>query len=233
MKQPILAFLLAGLLALAACHPAPRSEAPGLPGQALVDQAAALVRRVRAETNARSLDLLFAEAKGVCIVPALYRAGYLGGLDLGQGLLLARDHAGFYSEPVFLSLGGVSFGLQVGIQRTSAILFLMSPEALDAATRGALSLGTGASISVLTWGEAHALDMYSPLPDVYAFLDPEGFYAGVSLSGAGLRLNPELLQARYGQGATAQDVLFERRFYATPGAEGLQRALSPFWLDAL
>ena len=232
MKRTLGAAVLA-LLLLAACHPSPRFADSGPAGQDLVNQAAELVYRMRAERYARSLDIFFAEAQGVVIAPAIYRAGYIGAVDLGQAVLLARDQAGFYSEPLFLSVGGASFGLQIGAQRTAAILFLMSPEALERASQGALTLGADARISVLTWGEAHDLDIASPFADVYALLDPAGFYAGVSLSGAAFTLNQGLNQSRYGQDFTAQDVLFERRYFQTPGAAKLQRVLSPFWLDAI
>ena len=229
------AFALAGLaiLLLAACHPSPRFADPGPAGQDLINRAAELVYKARAESYAHSLDIYFAEAQGVLIAPAIYRAAYLGGVDVGQAVLLARDRAGFYSEPVFFSAGGLNFGLQIGTQRLAAILFLMTPEAMDRAVKGALTLGADARISVLTWGEAHDKDISSPFADVYAVLDPAGFYAGVSLSGAAFTLNQGLNQSRYGQDFTAQDVLFERRYFQTPGAAKLQRVLSPFWLDAI
>jgi lipid-binding SYLF domain-containing protein len=232
MKRTLAAAVLA-LLLLAACHPSPRFADPGPAGQDLVNQAAELVYRMRAESHAHALDIYFAEAQGVVIAPAIYRAGYFGAVDLGQAVLLARDQAGFYSEPVFLSVGGASFGLQIGAQRTAAVLFLMSPEAMDRAVQGTLTLGADARLTVLTWGEAHDRDMVSPFADVYAVLDPSGFYAGVTLSGAAFSLHQGLNQARYGQGVTARDVLFERCCYQVPGAERLQRVLSPFWLDAI
>lgn len=232
MKKEILPALLA-LLLLAACHPAPRPVQPGPPGQALVDQAEDLVRRMRTKDHDQALDVLLAEAKGVIIVPALFRAGYLGGVDMGQGLLLAGDAAGLYSEPVFLSMGGLNFGMQAGLQRTSGIIFLMSRETLEAAARGALSLDTNLSVAAFTLGEAHSLVMAGQTPEVIAVLSPEGIYGGVALSGSGMRLDSTLLAARYGTGATAADVLFERRYYAVPGAERLQHVLSPFWKDAM
>lgn len=232
MKRTLGAAVLA-LLLLAACHPSPRFADSGPAGQDLINQAAELVYRMRSESHAHSLDIFFAEAQGVVIAPAIYRAAYLGGVDLGQAVLLAKDRAGFYSEPVFLSVGGLSFGLQIGTQRMAAILFLMTPEALERAAQGTLTLGADARISVLTWGEAHDKDVFSPFADVYALLDPAGFYAGVSLSGAAFTLHQGLNQARYGQGVTAQDVLVERRYFNVPGAQRLQRVLSPFWLDAI
>lgn len=64
-------------------------------------------------------------------------------------------------------------------------------------------------------------------------MDPAGFYAGVSLSGAAFTLHQGLNQARYGRDVTTQDVLVERRYFNVPGAQRLQRVLSPFWLDAI
>lgn len=229
MKHVILPALLALLLVSAACHPAPRPAESGPPGQALVDQAEDLVRRMRSHDRDQALDVLLAEAKGVIIVPALFRAGYLGGVDMGQGLLMASDAAGLYSEPVFLSMGGLNFGMQAGVQRTSGMIFLMSRDSLEAASRGALSLDTNLSVAAFTLGEAHSLGMAGQTPEVIAALNPEGIYGGVALSGSGMRLDETLLAARYGKGATASGVLFERRFYATPGAEGLQRVLSAHW----
>lgn len=229
--RPIPVFLVC-LLLLSACQPTPRAAGPRAPGQDLVDQAADVVLRLRKETKPHSLDVLFAQAKGVVVLPALYRAGYIGGLEVGQGVLAARGEAGFYSEPAFLRVASGSVGLQIGIQRTSTILFLMSDQALEAATRGDLSLGTGASIAVLTWGEAHTLDVLSHLPDVYALMDPAGFFAGVSLNGAVLQADRQLDAARYGVGAEPRAILFERRFYAQGGAGRLQQLLSPFWAEA-
>ncbi len=57
---------------------------------------------------------LLREAKGVIVVPALVKVGFIIGGQGGDGVLLRRN-AGVWSYPAFYSLGSPSLGLQAGI----------------------------------------------------------------------------------------------------------------------
>ncbi len=223
--------LLCLVLCLAACAPARPAGDPaaGLPGQSVVDTAADAVRRIRAETYGHSLDVFFNESRGVLIVPVAVRAGFIGGVDAGEGVLLLRDKAGFWSEPSFVTMSGLSFGLQIGLRKTSAIFFLLSDEAVEAAKSGGLSLGTGMTLTALTWGEVQGGDFLTPLSDICLFVDADGLYAGVALSGGAFVEHTSLNRARYGADATPKAILEEHRYFSVPGHERLHWMLSRFW----
>src|SRR4029077_15389958 len=81
----------------------------------LVNNAGAIVDEMRHDPRLIAADLL-RQSRAVMIVPELSKGGVLVGGQGGTGLLLAKQPDGGWSSPVFYSLAGATFGLQVGYQ---------------------------------------------------------------------------------------------------------------------
>ena len=82
------------------------------------------------------------DSKGVLIVPQLLKAGFIFGGSGGRGVVLIRDpKTGKWSQPGFYSLGSVSFGLQVGVQSSEAIIQIRTPRGLESIYGTSFKLG--------------------------------------------------------------------------------------------
>lgn len=156
------------------------------------------------------LDLV-TRAKAVLIVPDMFRAGFVIGGRGGTGVLLSRDSNSGWSNPAFYTLGGASFGLQIGAQSQELVIVVMTDKGLNAVMNRRVTLGgdTGVSIGELGAG-AQASTGMDLKADMYAFSRAAGLYAGVSLDGTWIQPRKDYNQYFYGQGTTPEAVLVQR-----------------------
>jgi lipid-binding SYLF domain-containing protein len=130
-------------------------------------------------SNAQA-KVLGTRATAVLVFPDVVKAGFIGGLQFGEGALRSNGRTtGYYS-----SVAG-SYGLQAGIQKFSYALFFMSDSALNyLRDSGGWEIGTGPSIVVVDEGLAKSLTSTTLTQDVYAvFFDQKGLFAGLGLQG--------------------------------------------------
>jgi lipid-binding SYLF domain-containing protein len=152
---------------------------------------------------------LLQKASAVVIIPNMVKASFLLGARYGRGVLMVREEDGRWGNPVFIILGGGSFGLQLGLQSTDLVLVSRRGTMLDKRTRRNVMLGADASIMVGVIGiqmdENTSTDLGT---EIYSFSQTTGLTAGFSLQGTHLRLDDVSTAALYGKSSVrAKDVL--------------------------
>jgi lipid-binding SYLF domain-containing protein len=152
---------------------------------------------------------LLQKATAIVIIPNMVKASFLVGARYGKGVLMARGEDGRWGNPVLVSLGGGSFGLQMGVQSTDLVLVFRRGRVLDMKTKGNVLLGADVSIVAgtlsLTMDENTGADLGT---EIYSFSRSRGLNAGFALQGAHLRLDDAATAGLYGKSSlTAQDVL--------------------------
>ena len=165
-------------------------------------------------------------ARAVVVFPDLVKAGFIAGGEGGNGVLLSRAGDGGWSQPVFLSLGAASIGLQAGIQQTEVVLVIRSDGALKAVleNQGSIGADTGLTVAVYGAGIEGAVTTNAGA-DIIAFANSKsGLYAGFSLEGAVFIRRRDLNEAFYGTGATPDSILAGR--HTNPAAQPLIQALA-------
>jgi len=162
--------------------------APALAGTAQeIDTAVdgALNELYAANPDAKALSR---SAKAILVFPNVVKAGFIGGLQFGEGALRSGGRTvGYYNTTAG------SYGLQAGVQKFSYALFFMTDSALDylKGSQG-WEIGTGPSVTIVDAGVAKALTSTTLHKDVYAFFfDQSGLFAGVGLQGTKItRIDP-------------------------------------------
>ena len=165
----VLAGALGPLAALPA-HAASRAE--------LIEDGRAALRRLEA-TEPRS-RFYARNARAVLVFPSILKAGLVFGGETGNGVLLEGGRpAGFYN------LSGGSWGLQIGGQSFSYVLFFMTRSSMEYLEKtGGFEAGTGPSIVVLNKGAAAEANTTTLTHDVYAFpFGTKGLMADLTLQG--------------------------------------------------
>jgi lipid-binding SYLF domain-containing protein len=124
---------------------------------------------------------LFKSAKGVLVMPALYKAGFLGAAQYGDGVLRVGGKSVDYYNFVALS-----FGFQAGAQKVGMIMVFNSDEALATFRRNpGFEVGADADVTLITIGEGGSFDTTKAGQQIVAFtFAHRGAMAGVSLKGA-------------------------------------------------
>jgi lipid-binding SYLF domain-containing protein len=169
------------------------------------------------------------DAKGVAIFPHMVKVGLLVDRRFGHGVMLVRQPDGSWSDPVFITLEGGGVGLEAGIEATDLVLVFKTDKSVERILRGngRLTLGTDAVVAAGPLGRDTEMATEGRLrPEIYSYSKSHGLFAGVSLTGARLKVDPQANETFYGlRGGLPQDVVI-RHGVAIPAAETLKAELS-------
>jgi len=149
---------------------------------------------------------LLDRAYGVAVIPDVIKGAFIFGGRHGSGALAVRDSAGRFSNPVFISLTGGSWGLQIGAQSTDIVLVFASRRSVENFARGDFTLGVGGSVAAGPLGRSGeaAAGITS---EVYSYSRSRGLFAGVQLDGTALVFDRKANRNFYGRDVTTDDIL--------------------------
>lgn len=167
--------------------PAPAKEL-WTPEAGIVDASGDVLREIMSIPMRSIPATLLAEARGIAIVPRLLKGAFLVGVRHGRGLVLARDEAGDWRGPVFITLTGGSFGWQAGIQETDVILVFVTRQSVEGLLRGKFTIGADAAATAGPVGrEASLATDHTLRAEIYSYSLSRGLFAGVALDGSVLQ----------------------------------------------
>jgi len=196
------------LLSLASCR---SSGEFGSEPEQLVDRSRATFQSMMSDNQFPGLVDLSMRAKAIIIVPNLIRAAFFFGGRGGNGVMLIRGADGQWSSPAFYTLGGISWGLQIGGQSSEMVIVVMTDKGVSAIMEREVTLGGEAGMAVGELGKGiHAATGIGLKSDMYAFARSEGLYAGVSLDGSVIAPRHTWNQQLYGQGTSPKSILVSR-----------------------
>jgi len=148
---------------------------------------------------------LLANAQGIVIIPDLVKGGFVLGVRHGRGLVMVRDERGFWRPPSFVSLTGGSVGWQIGLQVTDIVLVFKTRGSVQGLLRGKFTLGADAAAAAGPVGrEAAAATDTELRAEIFTWSRSRGLFAGISLDGSVLQIDPAANAAFYG-GANVTD----------------------------
>ena len=131
-------------------------------------------------------------AKGALVFPNIVKAGFLVGVQYGNGALVRRKKGGGYYIASYYNITSASYGLQAGVQSFGYVMALMTDAAVqEVETSMGWELGVGPSIVIVDAGLAKTLTTETAKSDVYAFtFGQKGLMGGMGLQGTKItRLN--------------------------------------------
>lgn len=218
MKTLLAAALLLGTAASSARAASAEAQ------QALVDRATLAAQDILGDSSPQARNLL-PRARAVMICPRVIRAGFLFGGEGGGCVLLARGGQGSWSSPAFYSMGGGSFGFQVGLQEAEVMLMILTQAGLRATLDSQFRIGADASVAFVTLGGGVNGSTTAALnADIVGFAKTSGLFAGISLSGNMLSTDSAGNEAYYGAPVGPTDIVIAMRA-ANPAADPLRAVL--------
>lgn len=147
-------------------------------------------------------------AKGVFIAPQVLRGAFFLGASGGSGVFLARDSGGGgWLGPVFYTIGGISFGFQIGGEASEVIFLAMTDRGVSALLKDSVRLGADVGIAVGPIGAGVDASTANLSADILTFSRSKGLYGGISLEGAFVKVRGDWNSAYYGLNVAPADVL--------------------------
>ena len=155
-----------------------------------VEAASEVLREIMAIRAKAIPASLLADAHGVVIVPGMVKGGFVVGIRHGKGVLVARNAAGEWAAPVFITVNGGSVGFQAGLQSTDVIAVFRNREGIDRLMRGKFTIGADAAVAAGPIGrEAAAATDAQLKAEILSYSRSRGLFAGVAIDGAIIQID--------------------------------------------
>lgn len=172
------------------------------------DKAARVLQDLTAASDRRIPDDILQRSEAIAVIPHMVKGAFGIGGDYGKGVVSERLENGRWSTPAFISIGGGSFGAQLGVEATDLVLVFTNRDALNLLEKGTdVKLGADASVAAGPVGRAAAAGVNTGLSGVLAYSRAKGLFAGIALDGAVLKMDDHLNSKVYGQSVDAKQIL--------------------------
>src|SRR6202012_804962 len=168
---------------------------------------------------------LLEQYSGIVIIPHMINAGFGIGGKRGKGVAMVKLDDGKWSDPVFVTLTGGSFGLQIGVQSVDLVLVFKHRGVLTKVKNGDFTIGGDISAAAGPVGRnATANTDYKLEAEVYSYSRSRGLFAGVTINGSNLGIDKKANEHFYGPGASSADI-FNTSKSTTEGVRLLKSTL--------
>jgi lipid-binding SYLF domain-containing protein len=153
-------------------------------------------------------------AKCILVVPDLLKAGFIFGAKHGRGVASCRTARG-WSAPAFVSIGGGSWGLQIGVEGVDLVLLVMNDRGFQHLLSSKFELTGEGSVAAGPVGRhASAGTDWLMNTEMLTYSRSKGVFAGITLEGAVVEQDNDSTVAIYGRNRRFRNILSGR--VATP-----------------
>lgn len=202
MRRPVLLYLM---LTLAFSLSARASSTREDDVHRIEDSAQIFQEIMNAPDKAIPQELL-ESAQCIAIIPSELKFAFVVGGNFGKGLVTCRGVKS-WSPPLFLTIGGGSFGFQIGGSSTDFILVFRGRRGLQKLLSDKFKIGGDASAAAGPVGRSAAAGTDIALhAEILTYSRSRGAFAGISLSGAVVQPDDTGNQAFYGS-ANRENIL--------------------------
>jgi len=165
------------------------------------------------------------DAKCILVVPNLIKGGFVFGGKHGRGVASCRTAEG-WSAPAFVSVGGGSAGLQIGIEGVDLVMLVMNEKGLQQLLSSKFELTGEGSVAAGPVGRhASAGTDWKMGTEVLTYSRSKGVFAGLTLEGAVVEQDNDSTRAIYGKHMEFRNILSGK--VATPkSAEPFMKAIA-------
>jgi SH3 domain-containing YSC84-like protein 1 len=146
-------------------------------------------------------------AKCILVVPDLIKGGFIFGGKHGRGVATCRTAEG-WSAPAFVSVGGGSWGLQIGVEGVDLVMLVMNDQGFQHLLSSKFELTGEGSVAAGPVGRhASAGTDWKMNTEMLSYSRSKGVFAGLTLEGAVVEEDNDSTHAIYGKNMTFRNIL--------------------------
>jgi SH3 domain-containing YSC84-like protein 1 len=150
---------------------------------------------------------VLAKAKCIAIVPHLVKGGLGFGGKHGRGVATCRTAEG-WSAPAFISVGGGSWGLQIGVESVDLIMLVMNDKGMEQMLSSKFQIsGEGSAAAGPVGRHASAGTDWKLDTEMLTYSRSKGAFAGLTLEGAVIQQDNDSTTAIYGKDVAFKSIL--------------------------
>jgi len=168
---------------------------------------------------------VLSDAKCILVVPDLIKGGFILGGKHGRGVASCRTSRG-WSAPAFVSVGGGSWGLQIGVEGVDLVMLVMNDQGFQHLLSSKFELTGEGSVAAGPVGRhASAGTDWKMNTEMLTYSRSRGVFAGLTLEGAVVEEDNDSTHAIYGKNIAFRAILHGKA--STPkSAEAFINAVS-------
>src|ERR1700681_4074263 len=150
---------------------------------------------------------VLSNAKCILVVPNLIKGGFIIGGKHGRGIASCRTSDG-WSAPAFVSIGGGSWGLQIGVEGVDLVMLVINDRGLQHLLSSKFELSGEGSVAAGPVGRhASAGTDWMMNTEVLTYSRSKGVFAGLTLEGAVVEQDDDSTRAIYGKKMMFRNIL--------------------------
>jgi lipid-binding SYLF domain-containing protein len=150
---------------------------------------------------------VLSNAKCILVVPNLIKGGFIFGGKHGRGVATCRTAEG-WSAPAFVSVGGGSWGLQIGVEDVDLVMLVMNDQGFQHLLSSKFQLTGEGSVAAGPVGRhASAGTDWKMNTELLTYSRSKGVFAGLTLEGAVVEQDNDSTRAIYGRHMMFRNIL--------------------------
>jgi len=143
----------------------------------------------------------------IVVVPHLVKAGFIFGAKHGRGVAVCRTSDG-WSAPAFITVGGGSWGLQIGAEGVDLVMLVMNHKGLQHLLSSKFEVtGEGSAAAGPVGRHASAGTDWKLNTEMLTYSRSRGIFAGLTLEGAVVERDADSTVAIYGSDIPFKKIL--------------------------
>ena len=170
------------------------------------------------------------KCKAIAIYPNLLNGGFIFGALFGKGVVLAKDDkTGQWGPVAFSTIGGGSWGLQIGGQMTDLIFVVMNERGMNGLLASKFTMGADASVAAGPVGRnSQAATDLSLQAGILSYSRSRGLFGGLALDGSVVTQDNNSNSIYYGKSVTSSDILMRNAVQVQPSSKELVDSLNEY-----
>ena len=195
-----------------------------------IGEARQVMAEIMATPDQSIPEELLAKCKAIAIYPSVLKAGFILGGRFGKGVVLKKDEkTGHWGPVAFSTIGGGSWGLQIGGSATDLILVIMNERGMNGLLSNNFTLGGDAAVAAGPIGRnSEAATDLSLRAGIISYSRSRGLFAGMALDGAIMTQDNNSNSLYYGKAVTSKDILLRGAVQVQPSSKELTQALDEY-----
>jgi lipid-binding SYLF domain-containing protein len=196
--------LLSALLSLA---PVCWADSPREATADRLEHAGAVLHEIMAAPDKGIPEEVLEHAKCIAVVPHMVKGGFVFGAEGGRGVATCRTAEG-WSAPAFFTIGGGSWGLQIGVEGIDLVMILQGDRGMQHLLSSKFQIGADASAAAGPVGRHASADTDWKLnTEILTYSRAKGIFAGLTLNGQVIQRDDDSMKAIYGADVSTHAVL--------------------------
>jgi SH3 domain-containing YSC84-like protein 1 len=196
-----------------------------------VQAAADVLNEIESAPDSGIPEEILGKSECVAVVPSMLKGGFIFGAKYGRGIASCRNPKG-WTAPAFFTIGGGSFGLQIGGQAVDLVMLIMNKNGMQHLLSSQFALGADASVAAGPVGRhAEGNTDWKMRAEVLTYSRARGVFAGVTLNGAVVKQDKNSTREFYGHMVSSKASL-TGEIEPPPGANAFLTTLAKWAQEA-